>query len=140
MRAYSMDLRERVLKDVDGGMTTVAVAAKYSVSPALVRRLKQRRKATGEVAPRVPKPRPPARAAHADRLRAAIATTPDATLAELKARLALTVSLATLWRAVRDLGLTVKKKSSGRPSRTGRTSPRSGPRSGPANPPSTRGG
>ena len=52
MRAYSMDLRERVLKDCDAGMKTAAVAEKYSVSPAWVRRLKQRRAATGEVAPR----------------------------------------------------------------------------------------
>jgi transposase len=129
MRAYSMDLRVRVLKDCDGGMATAAVAAKYSVSPAWVRRLKQRRKSTGEVAPRVAQPRPRASVGWADRLRTAVATTPDATLAELKARLALTVSLATLWRAVRDLGLTVKKKSSGRPSKTGRTWPRSGRRS-----------
>jgi transposase len=140
MRAYSMDLRVRVLKDCDGGMTTAAAAAKYSVSPAWVRRLKQRRAATGEVAPRVARPRPPARAAHAEQLRAAIRDTPDATLAELKARLALSVSLATLWRAVRDLGLTVKKKSSGRPSKTGRTSRRSGRPSGPASRTSTRGG
>jgi len=140
MRAYSMDLRVRVLKDCDGGLATAAVAAKYSVSPAWVRRLKQRRAATGEVAPRVAKPRPPARTAHADRLRAAIRDAPDATLAELKARLALSVSLATLWRAVRDLGLTVKKKSSGRPSKIGRTSRPSEPRSEPGSRGSTRGG
>jgi transposase len=51
MKAYSMDLRERVLKDVDAGLKTGAIADKYSVSPAWVRRLKQRRTATGEVAP-----------------------------------------------------------------------------------------
>ena len=38
MRAYSMDLRERVLRD--------------RVSASWVRRLKQRRRETGEVAPR----------------------------------------------------------------------------------------
>jgi transposase len=121
MRAYSMDLRQRVLADCDDGMATAAVAAKYRVSRAWVRRLKQRRAATGEVAPRPGRRRPPARAAHADRLRAAGRDTPDATPAELKDRLGLAVSLATLWRAVRDLGLTVKRKSSGRPSRTART-------------------
>jgi transposase len=121
MRAYSMDLRQRVLADCDDGMATAAVAAKYRVSRSWVRRLKQRRAATGEVAPRPGGRRPPALAAHADRLRAAVRDTPDATLAELKDRLGLAVSLATLWRAVRDLGLTVKKKSSGRPSRTART-------------------
>ena len=52
MKAYSMNLRERVLKDLDSGLKTSAVAQNYTVSPAWVRRLKQRRQATNEVAPR----------------------------------------------------------------------------------------
>jgi hypothetical protein len=60
-------------------------------------------------------------AADADRIRQAFADTPDATLGEVKARLGLAIGLTTLWRAVTALGLTVKKKSSGRPSRTART-------------------
>ena len=51
MRAYSMDLRERVLHDSDAGMQAAAVASKYRVSASWVRRLKQRRRETGEVAP-----------------------------------------------------------------------------------------
>lgn len=54
MRAYSMDLRERVLADCDAGVTTRAVAQKYRVSESWVRRLKPRRAATGETAPRPP--------------------------------------------------------------------------------------
>ena len=42
MRAYSMDLRERVLRDSDAGMKAVAVAVKYHVSASWVRRLKHR--------------------------------------------------------------------------------------------------
>ena len=42
MRAYSMDLRERVLHDSDAGMQAAAVASKYRVSASWVRRLKQR--------------------------------------------------------------------------------------------------
>jgi len=121
MRAYSMDLRERVLTDCNAGLTTSAVATKYRVSTAWVRRLKQRRAATGEVTPRERRRRTPALAAHAERIRAAVRDAPDATLAELKERLALAVSLATLWRAVQGLGLTLKKKRRGRPSRTGPT-------------------
>ena len=34
MRAYSMDLRERVLADCDAGLRTGEVAAKFRVSPA----------------------------------------------------------------------------------------------------------
>ena len=130
MRPYSMDLRERVLTDCDEGIGTAAVAAKYRVSPAWVRRLKQRRRATGEVAPRTPSHRPPTWAPHAEAIRAAIAATPDATLAELRQRLALPFSIATLHRAIAAAGLTVKKKSSGPPSATGPTS-RPGDSSGP---------
>ena len=39
MRAYSMDLRERVLHESDAGMQAAAVASKYRVSAAWVRRL-----------------------------------------------------------------------------------------------------
>lgn len=116
-----MDLRSRVLKDCDAGMATAAAARKYSVSPSWVRRLKQRWAATGEIAPRPAGRRPRTWAADADRIRQAFRATPDATLAEVKARLGLAVGLTTLWRAVAALGLTVKKKSSGRPSRTART-------------------
>jgi len=140
MRAYSMDLRVRVLADGDAGLPVAAVAAKYRVSPAWVRRLRQRRAATGETAPRPGGRRTPALAGQAEAIRGAVREAPDATLAELKARLGLAVSLATLWRAVRRLGLTVKKKSSGRPSRTGPTSGRGAGRGGPPSPGSTRGG
>ena len=40
MKAYSMDLRERVLKDSDAGIRTREVAVKYAVSESWVRRLK----------------------------------------------------------------------------------------------------
>ena len=50
MRAYSMDLRERLLRDSDAGIKASAVT--YHVSASWVRRLKQRRRETGEVAPR----------------------------------------------------------------------------------------
>ena len=43
MKAYSMDLRERELADGDAGMRTGLVAKKYRVSPAWLRRSKQRR-------------------------------------------------------------------------------------------------
>ena len=44
MRAYSMDLRERVLLESDAGVSAAAVAANYHVSASWVRRLKQRRR------------------------------------------------------------------------------------------------
>ena len=138
---YSLDLRTRILADSDRGLTTRAVATKYAVCESWVRRLKQRRRETGEVGPRPAAPGPkPSWDGYADRLQAAVADTPDATLQELRDRLALTVALSTLWRAVAALGLSVKKKSSGRPSRTGRTSRPSGPRGGRPSRGSTRPG
>jgi transposase len=111
MHAYSPDLRHRVLADCDRGLSTRAVATKYSVSESWVRRLKQRRRQTGEVAPRTPVPGPPPSwLAYAEALRAAIRATPDATLEELRDQLQLTVAISTLWRAVAALGLRVKKK------------------------------
>ena len=122
MKAYSMDLRERVLADCDAGLGTKATAGKYRVSEAWVRRLKQRRRETGRVAPH---PRGPNRrtklGGHADTLRRLVREQPDATLEELRARLPVWVSVGTLWAALHALKLRFKKKSAGRPSRTGRT-------------------
>ena len=117
MRAYSMDLRERVLLDSDAGMKAADVAAKYRVSGSWVRLLKQRRRETGEVAPRVQRHgRRCMLEPHLHTLAALIAAQPDRTLAELKDALATPASVPTVWRAVRALGLTVK--TNGPPVRT----------------------
>ena len=93
MRAYSMDLRERVLLDSDAGMKA------------------------GEVAPRVQRHgRRCMLEPHLHTLADLIAAHPDRTLAELKDALATPASVPTVWRAVRALGLTVKKN--GPPVRT----------------------
>lgn len=122
MRAYSMDLRERVFADCQAGMATAAVAEKYTVSASWVRRLKQRQKATGSLAPRPPSPgRPVALAPHDARVREVVRDDPDATLAELRHRLGVAVSLSALADYLRRIKLSFKKKSPGRPSRTART-------------------
>jgi transposase len=132
MRAYSMDLRERVLKDCDAGMGTRAVAAKYAVSESWVRRLKQRRREDGSIAPRAATPGPkPALAPHADRLRQLVRDHPGLTAAEYRDRLGVRASPLTVWRMLRRLGLTFKKSPSGRPSRIARTSPPGGRRGPP---------
>lgn len=110
MQAYSMDLRERVLADRAAGLRTAEVAHKYRVSPAWVRRLMQRYRETGQVAPRRRTPsRTPLLQPHLKQLAALIQTQPDTTLAELRAAVGVPVSLPTVWRAVRRLGMTVKK-------------------------------
>ena len=122
MRAYSPDLRQRVLADCDRGLTTRAVATKYSVSESWVRRLKQRRRLTGEMGPRTQRCGPlPLAQTHGDRIRQAVRDRPDATLAELRQQLGLTVALSTLWVALAALGLSLKKKSPAPRSKTGPT-------------------
>jgi transposase len=123
MQAYSMDLRERVLKDCDSGMSTLEVSVKYRVSESWVRRLKQRRRETGEVAPRrAGRKQPPQWHAYADRLQQLVAQQPDATLGELQERLGTKASKQTLGRALRALQLTFKKKYFAPRSRIGRMS------------------
>jgi len=119
MRAYSMDLRERVWADCQAGMKTPAVAQKYSVRPAWVRRLKQRHKATGSLAPRPPSPgRPVTLAPHDARVRELVHANPDATLAELRQRLGVEVSISALSEYLRRIKFSFKKKLSTRPSKT----------------------
>jgi transposase len=86
------------------------VATKYRVSRAWVNRLVQRRRETGEITPRrQTRFRPQALVGQEDRLRGLIDAQPDRTLAELRAALPTSASLATVWRAVERLGFTVKK-------------------------------
>jgi transposase len=123
MKPYSQDLRERVLRDCDQGVETRQVALKYSVSESWIRRLKQRRRETGEVLPRrAGSPKPPQWLPHLERLQQLVAEKPDATLEELRTALGVTFSIQTLWRALRALQMTFKKKSSARRSKTGPTS------------------
>ena len=108
---YSMDLRTRVLADCDKGLKPGEVAAKYTVSPAWVYRLLQRRGQTGETQPRKgrPGPRPVLQPEHG-RLRQVAQAEPDLSAAEYRQRLGCACSVVTVWRALRRLGLTFKKK------------------------------
>jgi transposase len=113
MQPYSMDLRVRVLADCDRGLGTKAVAAKYSVSPAWVRRLKQRRGDGRGIEPLQGRPGPKPSLTHgaaAEQLRQAVQAEPDLSARELGDRLGLGCHPTTVWRALRQLGLTFKKK------------------------------
>jgi len=96
MAPYSMDLRTRVLEDCDSGLASQAVAAKFRVSRSWVDRVKQRRRETGEVAPRPQTVfKKQAFAGQEDRLRALVDAQPDRTLAELRAALRSSASLSS---------------------------------------------
>ena len=123
MKSVPMGVRQAVLADGDAGLGTLAVSVKYSVSPAWVRRLKQRRRETGEIAPRSSaKKSPPKWRAYESKIEELVQSQPDITLRELREALGVTFSLQTLSTALRTLKYSFKKKSSMRPSRTGRTS------------------
>jgi transposase len=110
MTPYSSDLRQRILADCDDGMTAPLVAAKYRVSASWVRRLKQRRRQTGSIAPVAQRHGPPPKwAPHAAAIAAVVRRQPDATLEEHRAALGLDLGISTLWRAIDALGLTLKK-------------------------------
>jgi transposase len=123
MEAYSMDLRERVLAACDAGRSTVEVARFYEVSPAWVRRLKQRRREWGivEALPKNSGRKPKLTLDDQKRLVELVAETPDATLEELRDALEVKVNPATICRALKRLELTLKKSPSMPSSRTGRT-------------------
>ena len=109
MAAYAMDLRTRVLEDSDAGMRADAVAEKYRVSLSWVNRLKQRRRASGESAPRRQiRWRTPILMPALPRLEALMAEQSDRTLAELQHALGTTASLTTIWRAIVGLAITIK--------------------------------
>lgn len=111
MKAYSIDLRERILKDVDAGMTTRLVALKYDVSESWVRRLKQRRRELGEISPRSSRNRvQPKWLPLAEEIEKLVAEKSDITLRELRESLGVDISIQTLSRALRTLQLTFKKK------------------------------
>jgi transposase len=112
MHAYSADLRLRIHEARQAGESTAEVAERFGVSPAFVRRLQQRFRQTGSLAP-LPGGRGPSRklAAYDAALRRAVRECPDATPAEHRAALELPASRVTVWRALRRLRLTRKKKS-----------------------------
>jgi transposase len=142
MKAYSQDLRERVVRACDEGrLSRQQIADLFGVSTAWVRRLLQRRRQTGSFAAK-PHAGGAAKmtADRCTRLVVLVATQPDATLAELRDRLGAPVHLSTVARALVRLGWVVKKKRATPPSRTGPTCGTKGPASGAGRPALTRTG
>src|SRR5262245_32969890 len=122
MRPLSDDLRLRIHEACQDGEATAAVAERFAVSTAFVRRLKQRFRQTGSIAPK-PGGRGPAPklADRIEELRRAVRDHPDDTPAEHNRRLGPGVSRTTVWRMMRRLGLTYKKSRSTPASGTGTT-------------------
>jgi transposase len=116
-------------------MATAEIARVFDVSPAWVRRVKQRLRESGEIAPRKVGS-PGVRKIDRERLAQLVTEQPDATLRELRERLAIQCGESTICTVLKKLGLSFKKRRSMRPSRTARTS-RSGGRTGKTSSPSS---
>ena len=116
MRAYSKDLRVKVLDAVDRGMPRAEVARIFGVSLPSIKRWLKRRRETGKVDPK-PIPRPPAIKGGMleEWLAGHLRSNPDLTLEEhceaFEEELGITVSTATMSRSISRLpgGWPIKK-------------------------------
>ncbi len=114
MQQYPADFRDRLLRALDAGLAQAEATRTFGVPDRTMRRWRQRQRETGSVAP-TPRPGRARRidAAAEPALRAQVRIYPDATLAEHCARWAatqgMTVSAATMSRALTRLGLPLKK-------------------------------
>src|ERR1700754_3954268 len=115
MRSLSSDLRQRISAAVDHHEgSRRQIARRFSVDVSTITRLLQLRRLTGslEPRPRGGSPRDPALDQGAlERLRRLIQEHPDATLAERRESLGLSGSIMIVWRALKKLGITRKKKT-----------------------------
>jgi putative transposase len=112
-KPYSLDLRERVLKDCDSGMSSEDVARKYSVSIAWVYSLRTQRRETGSIAPKECQRSPRFKLVpYETEVRQAVADHPDATLVELCELLSkhVLVSTTSLCDFLKHLKITRKKR------------------------------
>jgi transposase len=118
-----MDFRERVAAARDNGMETAEVAEIFGCSRSWVRRLMQRQRELGTLAPLQRKQVDQRALGDADEqlVRRLIAGQPDMTLAELAEALGYKASESTMSRVLKKLGLPRKKSRSTPPSRAGRT-------------------
>jgi transposase len=113
MKAYSEDLRTRILDTVQRGEGSVRqIARRFLVSVSFVTRLLQLHHSTGSLRPRLHGGGNPAVLGPEDlqQLRELVQKQPDATLEELRQRLGASCSLMTISRALRKLRLPRKKK------------------------------
>lgn len=114
MDPYSTEFRGEVLAACDAKESTRSVALRFKVSEAWVRRIKQQRRETGQIAPKTATPPPPKWKAWAEWLVAKIAARPDIYLRELQAELkeerGEDACLATICNACRELEQSRKKR------------------------------
>jgi transposase len=113
MKTYPIEYRQRILEWTEQGQTPRDIAEALGVSASWVRSILKLHQSGGSL---VPKSRANHRRSLAERegerIRVRVTAHPGTTLEDLKRDLGLDVSIANLWYALRDLGLSLKKKRS----------------------------
>jgi len=114
-KPYSMDLRERVVSAIEGGMSTRAAAARFSIGIATAGAWARLKRATGSVAPpKQGKPKGSVLDPHANFIFGTLKQAPDTTLDEMVERLAemrgVTVVRTAVWKFLDRHQQTHKKR------------------------------
>jgi len=121
MAAYSLDLRERIVEAVERQVGSKReIAQLFGVHESFLYKLLRQQRERGDLAP-LPHGGGAQAKLNAEQWQQVanwIAATPDATLAELQEqvqrKLRVRVGVSTVWRGVERLGVTRKKRVSGR--------------------------
>lgn len=118
MKAYSLDLRQRVVEAYEEGQGSIAeVAEQFSVSPYFVKKMLRQWRQTNDLAPLPHGGGKPASLStrHRQLLKRKVKEQGDISLAELQQALldeqSLSVHLSTISRALSGLGLPRKKSA-----------------------------
>jgi transposase len=117
MKAYSLDLRQRVVTAYEKGNNSIAeVAEQFNVGQTFVKKMLRQQREQGSVAPLAHgRGRPPSLSEKEHRLlRQKVKEPPDVALAELQehlsAKAGVTVSIPTIHRSLRRSDFSHKKK------------------------------
>lgn len=126
-RAYSQDLRDRVLSATAEGASARGAAGRFGIGVKTAIEWVRRARESGErTARRQGQPKGSRLDEHEAFLLGFVAETDDITLAEMQARLreerGVSIGITTLWRFFDARDLTFKKRLLTRPSRTARMS------------------
>jgi transposase len=117
-KPYSLDLRERVVRAIEDGLTRAAVAERYEIGISTVGRYLRRKAEKGGLEPeQFGGYRPYALAGHEDLIRGWVAECSDLTLRQLGERLRereIEVGQTAIFNFLEHLNLTLKKNSSRR--------------------------
>ena len=121
MKAYSLDLRERVMKAYDEGNWSVGqLAERFKVGEWWIHKLKRQRLLEGSLAVRKGKVGQPRSLAgkQIERLEKYVDRYPDATLEEIRGRLGLACTVVTIHHTLQRLGYRYKKNAAGQRTRS----------------------